>query len=526
MFLSKNYMISFGSTSEELTSLRPKVNYLIDYHAFLLIILYFSVSNTYEVIFMKCVLYVRVSTEEQAKHGYSIAAQQEKLEAFCASQGWEIIDTYIDEGYSAKDLNRPKFQLMIEEIKKKEIDVLLVYRLDRLTRSVLDLYKILKILEESDCSFKSATEVYDTTNAMGRLFITLAAGMAQWERENLAERVRLGIEKKTKMGKWKGGVAPYGYTYKNDELKINTTEAPIVKKIFELSRTYGFVTVAKKLNESGCYTKSNKDWHVDTVRGIANNPVYAGYLTFNETLRAYKKPPREQKLYEGIHERIIPRDEFWSLQDVLDTRRGPGGKRQTSNYFFSTILKCGRCGHSMSGHRGSVGQKTYRCSGKKSGKTCSSHIILESTLVKKIFERFNELVDLVTPQINTETQSSTRKVKELEAELSAIEKSLTKHKKMYERDIIDIDELVEKTEELRQREKDLTKELQNYKRSHENIEDISFIARNIESLWSKANDSEKKQMMCTLFSQIVIDTEEEYKRGTGIPREIIIVSVK
>ncbi|HGH7178510.1 TPA: recombinase family protein [Bacillus luti] len=475
---------------------------------------------------MKCVLYVRVSTEEQAKHGYSIAAQQEKLEAFCASQGWEIINTYIDDGYSAKDLNRPKFHSMIEEIKKKEIDVLLVYRLDRLTRSVLDLYKILKILEENNCSFKSATEVYDTTNAMGRLFITLAAGMAQWERENLAERVRLGIEKKTKMGKWKGGAAPYGYTYKNDELKINPTEAPIVKKIFELSRTYGFVTVAKKLNKSGCYTKSNNDWHVDTVRGIANNPVYAGYLTFNETLRAYKKPPREQKLYEGIHERIIPREDFWSLQDVLDTRRGPGGKRQTSNYFFSTILKCGRCGHSMSGHKGSVGQKTYRCSGKKSGKTCSSHIILESNLVKKIFERFNELIDLVNPKIDTETTSSTDRINDLETELEAIEKSLSKHKKMYERDIIDIDELVKKTEQLRAREKEITNELKNYKKSHENKEDLSFIVENIESLWSEANDSERKQMMSTLFSQIVIDTKEEYRHGTGIPREIIIVSVK
>ena len=107
--------------------------------------------------------------------------------------------------------------------------------------------------------------------------------------------------------------------------------------------------------------------------------------------------------------------------------------------------------------------KTYRCSGKKSGKTCSSHIILESNLVKKIFEEFNELMDLINPKIDTETQSSTGQVQELESELATIEKSLNKHKKMYERDIIDIDELVEKTEQLREREK-ITNELKNYKR--------------------------------------------------------------
>lgn len=145
---------------------------------------------------MKCIAYVRVSTEEQAKHGYSIAAQTEKLEAYCVSQGWDLVETVVDDGYSAKDMDRPYFQKMINRIKQGGIDVLLVYRLDRLTRSVLDLYNILQILDDHNCKFKSATEVYDTTNAMGRLFITLVAAIAQWERENLAERVKMGIEKR------------------------------------------------------------------------------------------------------------------------------------------------------------------------------------------------------------------------------------------------------------------------------------------------------------------------------------------
>ncbi|WP_430177966.1 recombinase family protein [Peribacillus simplex] len=150
------------------------------------------------------------------------------------------------------------------------------------------------------------------------------------------------MEKKAKLGKWKGGITPYGYKVVNKELVINKDEEMIVKTIFELSKSSGFYTIAKVLSERGYSTRKGSDWHVDTVRDIANNPIYAGYLTFNENLKQYKKPPREQVLYEGIHERIIPRDDFWALQDTLDKRRTYGGKRETSNYYFSSILKCGR----------------------------------------------------------------------------------------------------------------------------------------------------------------------------------------
>ncbi|MBS4171904.1 recombinase family protein [Bacillus sp. FJAT-49736] len=473
---------------------------------------------------MKAVIYIRVSTDEQAKHGYSIAAQQEKLEAFCISQGWEIVGTpFIDDGYSAKDLNRPKFQLMMDKIKNDDIDVLLVYRLDRLTRSVIDLYKILKVLDKHNCKFRSATEVYDTTNAMGRLFITLVAAIAQWERENTAERVRMGMEKKVKLGIWKGGTPPYGYKIVEKELVIDSDEEKVVKLIYKLSKTYGFLTIAKTLTNHGYKTRKGSEWHVDTVRDIANNPIYAGYLTFNETLKEYKKPPREKKLYEGNHEKIISREYFWELQDILDKRRTFGGKRETSNYYFSSILKCGRCGHSMSGHKSPSG-KTYRCSGKKAGKKCTSHIIKEEYLTLTVLNQLDELLDQI--QGATETiDISVDKVNELEQELKSTQKLLKKQKAMFEADIIDIDELIQKSESLREKEKKITSELKLYKQnSNKDNHEIKYIIENINTLWEFANDHERKQMITTLFTQIVIDTKEEYKRGTGKPREIIILS--
>jgi len=281
---------------------------------------------------MNCAIYVRVSTDEQAREGFSIAAQKERLKAFCQSQGWEITEMYVEEGASAKDLNRPVMKRLLLDVKKNKFDLVLVYRLDRLTRSVLDLYNLLQTFEKYNVAFKSATEVYDTSTAMGRLFITLVAALAQWERENLAERVKFGIFQMIDEGKKPGGHNLYGYKYNNGELKaeIVEEEAQIVRKIFSwYAEGYGYRSIARRLDAAGIKPRMADQWTSPTIRQMLTNRMYIGHYKWGD------------KVVEGSHESIIDDDLFHMVQQIMSGKHPKDSRK--GKYPLTGILKCGHC---------------------------------------------------------------------------------------------------------------------------------------------------------------------------------------
>ncbi|SDM18370.1 recombinase family protein [Bacillus sp. OK048] len=284
---------------------------------------------------MTVALYIRVSTHEQAKEGYSIPAQKERLIAYCTAQGWTDYRFYVDEGVSAKDTNRPELQRMLDDVKKGKINMILVYRLDRFTRRVRDLYEMLEMLDKYKCSFKSATELYDTSNAMGRMFIGLVALLAQWETENLSERVKMALEEKVSGGERVGAV-PYGFDLNEKEkLEANVQATTVLLMIDKIKSGMSTNQLADYLNK----TNQDRTWHVTGILRILKNPALYGATRWNE------------EVYEDTHTGIISKQEFMKLQQMLEDRSFQHRRDGHAIYLFQGLLTCPHCGSFLSVNR-------------------------------------------------------------------------------------------------------------------------------------------------------------------------------
>lgn len=177
-------------------------------------------------------LYPRVSTEDQSRHGHSLDEQEESMKKLCDFKGYTIYKIYREEGVSAKSMDRPKFQEMINDLKSGKINKIIVYKLDRLTRSIQDLESICKLIEETDTSLESVSEEINTDTATGKLFIRMTTILAQLEIKRTSERTKFGLTGAAKKGHF-SGKAPIGYKKVNKELVIDDIESEVVKDIFK-----------------------------------------------------------------------------------------------------------------------------------------------------------------------------------------------------------------------------------------------------------------------------------------------------
>jgi DNA invertase Pin-like site-specific DNA recombinase len=281
-------------------------------------------------------IYIRVSTQEQAKEGYSIQAQKERLLSFCDAQGWKDFKIYPDEGVSAKDTNRPYLQQLLNDVKAGKISTILVYRLDRFTRRVKDLHKMLEFLEQHKCAFRSATEPYDTSTAMGKLFITIVAALAEWETDNLSERVKMALEEKVaNEGEHVGGV-PFGFDITDEEKLIPNEKASTVLTMIEKTKEgMSAHQLAKYLNK----VNTDRIWYPQGVLRVLQNPALYGAARWND------------KVYENQHTGLISKDEFLKLQQLLEDRSQHRRREVDSIYLFQGVLACHQCGNILSVNR-------------------------------------------------------------------------------------------------------------------------------------------------------------------------------
>jgi len=243
-------------------------------------------SDKRDGISMKVAIYLRVSTTEQAKEGYSLDAQLERLRNYCKARDWEVAKEYVDDGHSGRSIKRPAYQRMMVE--KDEWDMILVVKMDRIHRNSKNLS-------------------LDTSTAMGRFVVDIIQRIAQLESEQIGERVYIGMKQKASTeGGILGFAHPYGYDYVDGKLIKNEREAEGVRIIFEYYiEGYSTTDIAYELDKAGYPTKHDGCWSARTVGKILKNPVYCGYLEW------------ENEVYRYNHERIIEIKIFNEVQEMI-----------------------------------------------------------------------------------------------------------------------------------------------------------------------------------------------------------------
>ncbi len=254
---------------------------------------------------LRAAIYTRVSTEDQAKEGFSLGAQLEKLKSYCKARDWVIAEEYIDDGYSGRNVKRPEYSRMMEEMDRW--DALLVIKMDRIHRNSKNFMLMMEELKKNEKEFVSMTESLDTSTAMGRFVMDIIQRIAQLESEQIGERVYAGMEQKARTNSGILGFnIPYGYDYNDGKLTINPNEAENVKNIFEMYLNgMGMKKIAEELNSNNIPTKLNKTWGTQTVSLILKNPLYCGYLHW------------EDYLNPSDHDSIVDKSIFNDVQNII-----------------------------------------------------------------------------------------------------------------------------------------------------------------------------------------------------------------
>jgi len=459
----------------------------------------------------RAALYIRVSTQEQAQEGYSVGEQKERLIAYCKAHDWLIADIYVDGGYSGSNLNRPGMQKLMGETDR--FDVVLVYKLDRLSRSQRDtLYLIEETFLPHQVDFVSMQESFDTATPFGKAMIGLLAVFAQLEREQIKERTRMGRIARAKAGLHHGGgYIPIGYDYQDGHLVVNVYEAEQVRKIYEWYLAGASLkAITDRLNDEG-YTNrygSYSSW--SSVRNILGNKTYTGTLHFGEVI------------VEHAHEAIVTEEQFEAAQRIQRQRQEIYGTNAfKSKHLLTGMLFCGHCG----------GRYYWRNSGKYSYYACYSRTKQMPKMVKDPnctnrnwkAKELEPIIEgkvrkiLASPEMAAEIAATKRpkpvaqgKNADIEKRIRDIDKQIGKLMELYQRDDIPPQLLGDSINKLYNEKTALEESLAPVVPEQEAMPfDLAEeLLRNAAQIWDFADESQKRRILQSLISRITLTDDE------------------
>lgn len=410
---------------------------------------------------MRVALYPRVSGHEQ-EDNYSIPEQIERMQKYCDARDWMVYKIYTDSGFSGSNLERPGLQQMIKDAENQKFDLVLVYKLDRLSRSQKDtLYLIEDVFDKHGVAFASMTENFDTSTAHGKFIIGILAVFAQLEREKIRERTMIGKDSRAKEGKWHGSRwVPIGYDYLDGELVPNEYEAMQVKEIADLFLKRTPVrTIANMMTEKG-YKHKHGEWDAKTIRRVLSNPTNIGMIKHRD------------EYYQGLHQPILDKETFDAIQVIMKERKDQfGTEYKAHKTILGGMLFCKHCGGRYAPQGGGKGRRLYYCCYSRSKKVpkmikdpnCKNKYHHAPDLDAAVLAEINKLA--VDPEYIQEVKARkpvndvSDKIKTITSEIAKIDSQISKMMDLYALGSIDIDVISERVATLNKTKATLEKEL-------------------------------------------------------------------
>lgn len=468
--------------------------------------IYFS-TNVRVIMQKRCLVYIRVSTNRQAEEGYSIPQQTERLTKYCDAMDWKIVDIFVDDD-TGKDMNRPEFQRMMQAIRDGQGDIVLVDKLDRLSRSQYDtVYLIQDFFVQHNISFVSRAEAFDTYTPIGKAMAGILSVFAELERNRIKERMADGKEGRAKDGLPNGGGhSPIGYDYKDGVYVVNEYEAMQVKELFELlAERKSYEEIKNIFNAKGYKHKYGK-WSRNTVTNVPKNVVYIGLIKFKDIIS------------QGIHQPIIDKDLFDQVQIVINERRRNNPRVKYGVHWSSPLggmLFCKQCGgryhHRTNGaNKDGTKRSYYICYSRENVDKsmvkgeCKNRTYRDRDLDNIVFEEIRELarsreyVESLVKVDETESKKAT-----IQKRISGIDAQINKLVDLYSLSGIDGNMLKDKIKTLQDEKESLLKESLKIKAPRLTIERIQELAASLDTV--KGDMDNLHKLMEELIASIDID---------------------
>lgn len=453
-------------------------------------------------------IYIRVSTFDQAREGFSLREQEERLKEFCKFKRYNIYKVYQDAGISAKNDKRPAYQEMIEDVKKGNINVIVALKLDRLTRSVYDIEKLMKFVNDYECDIDCMADESNTTTSNGRMVMRIMTSVSQNEIEKCSERTKFGMA-----GAIKNGHIPnrtgLGFKRENKKLVPDPLTKDIIVRIFDLYlEGKSHQAIANIYNKEKVLGKTN--WYDSTIQKILSNELYKGdYVNGKRT--------KHPTYYENVIEPIVSKEKWESCQ--YQKLRNARHYERTATYLFTNKLKCSKCGNFLGGHA------TTKTNGKKyyyykcnTCKTYFNEIDIEKELKAFMLElaKQDDLINnYYTPFIKSKLEDKTEDYKK---EIKDLDKQLDRIKTAYIKGVVKLEDFDKEIKHIEYQKSDLEKR-QKEQKQYDNLsftlndlliiqdmQEIEFYTNpDVLNNWSNKSKEEKQKIIGKYIDNITIE---------------------